>query len=49
MTTIGLPTIEYIGISYLNLNDIQNGCYLIKLLEPYNYNISDPVRILCGQ
>ena len=44
LTTLGLPAIEYIGLSYLNLRDFERGCYLIGLLEPYGYEVPETVN-----
>ncbi len=48
LTTLRLDSIEYIGLSYLNLNETSRGCNLLSFLEPYNYEISDQVRLLCN-
>lgn len=49
LTTLGLPVIEYIGLSYLNLQDVQRGCYLINLLRPYGYEVSESAKLICNQ
>tara|TARA_B100000902_G_C27276159_1_gene898979 strand:- start:327 stop:1334 length:1008 start_codon:yes stop_codon:yes gene_type:complete len=49
LTTFGLPVIEYIGLSYLNLQDVERGCYLINLLKPYGYEVSETANLICNQ
>lgn len=49
LTTLSLPAIEYIGLSYLNLQDFERGCNLIGLLEPYEYEVPETAKLICNQ
>lgn len=49
LTTLGLPVIEYIGLSYLNLQDLERGCYLINILKPFGYEVSENAKLICNQ
>ena len=47
MTNLTANVIEFIAISYLNLNDTVSGCILAELLDSYGVNISDSVALVC--
>ena len=40
--------LEFIAISYVNLNDLQSGCSLALTLKNNNYNISKGLALRCN-
>ena len=46
-TQLKASVIEYIIISYLNLQDLGKGCYLAELLLENNVNLSSSVLNVC--
>ena len=46
-TKLKAAVIEYIIISYLNLQDLGKGCYLAELLLESNVNLSSSVLNVC--
>ena len=47
LNTVTYKTVELIVISYLNLNDIQNGCYLAQVLKDGKYKYSPSIDLVC--
>ena len=47
MTRLTGTIIEFISISFLNLNDLGKGCYLAKILNDINYELSPDVVGIC--
>ena len=47
MTRLKGTIIEFISISFLNLNDLGKGCYLAKILNDINYQLSPDVLGIC--
>lgn len=48
MTNLNATIIEFIAISYLNLNDRINGCRLSETLASYGYPLSPNVSLICN-
>ena len=47
LNTVTYKTVELIAISYLNLNDIQNGCYLAQVLKDGKRKYSPSIDLVC--
>ena len=47
LDTVTYKTVELIAISYLNLNDIQNGCYLAQVLKDGKQKYSPSIDLVC--
>jgi len=47
MTSFKYKTIELIALSYLNINNIQAGCYLAGILKDNNQEYSDTIDLVC--
>ena len=45
--TVRYTTVEMVAISYLNLNDIRNGCYLAQILRNNNRKYSASIDSVC--
>jgi len=45
--TLRYTTVEMVAISYLNLNDIRNGCYLAQVLRDNNRKYSASIDLVC--
>jgi tetratricopeptide (TPR) repeat protein len=47
LNTVTYKTVELIAISYLNLNDIQNGCLLAQVLKDGKQKYSSSIDLVC--
>ena len=40
--------VEFIAISYLNTNNLTQGCSLARVLNDYNYKLSQSLLLACN-
>jgi len=48
LTDLNATIVEFISISYLNLNDNTNGCALAETLNSYEYKLSQSLALACN-